>query len=57
VLEGTLSKKSRAEFAAYIVAGNEGPRPEDFRNNAEFRSGKIREAVGLLLSLPEYHAY
>jgi uncharacterized protein (DUF1800 family) len=57
VLEGTLSKKRRAEIAEFLVASDEGPKPDDFRNDREFRAGKIREAVGVLLSLPEYHAY
>ncbi len=50
VLEGTLSKKARAELAAYLIAGDEGPKPEEFRNDADFRSGKVREAVGMKTS-------
>jgi uncharacterized protein (DUF1800 family) len=57
VLDGTLSKKQRAEVAAFLVTADEGPKPDDFRNDRDFRAQKIREAVGLLLSLPEYHAY
>ncbi|HKI30257.1 MAG TPA: DUF1800 domain-containing protein [Gemmataceae bacterium] len=57
VLEGTLSKKTRAEIAEYLVAADEGPKPDDFRDNGDFRAQKVREAVGLLLSLPDYHAY
>ncbi|HEX5270625.1 MAG TPA: DUF1800 domain-containing protein [Gemmataceae bacterium] len=57
VLEGGLSKKSRAEIAEFLVTGDQGPRPEDFRADADFRAQKVRETVGLLLSLPEYHTY
>jgi uncharacterized protein (DUF1800 family) len=57
VLEGTLSKKQRADVAAFLVAADEGPKPDDFRNDRDFRAQKVRETVGLLLSLPEYHAY
>jgi uncharacterized protein (DUF1800 family) len=57
VLEGTLSKKQRAEIAAFLVAADEGPKPEQFSGDRDFRAGRIRETVGLLLSLPEYHAY
>jgi uncharacterized protein (DUF1800 family) len=57
VLEGALSKKKRAEVAAYLVAGDDGPRPDDFRKDGEFRAQKIREVVGVLLSLPEYQVY
>jgi uncharacterized protein (DUF1800 family) len=57
VLEGALSKKARAEVAGFLVARDEGPKPDDFRNDADFRAQKVREAVGLLLSLPEYQAY
>jgi uncharacterized protein (DUF1800 family) len=57
VLEGTLSKKQRAEIAAFLVAADEGSKPEQFTSDRDFRAQKIRETVGLLLSLPEYHAY
>jgi uncharacterized protein (DUF1800 family) len=57
VLDGDLSKKARAEIAEFLVATDVGPKPEDFRNDADFRAQKVREAAGLLLSLPEYHAY
>ena len=57
ILDGTLSKKKRAEIAEFLIATDEGPKPDDFRNNRDFRAGKIREATGVLLSLPEYQAY
>jgi hypothetical protein len=57
VLEGALSKKKRAEVATYLVAGDDGPKPDDFRKDGEFRAQKIREVVGVLLSLPEYQVY
>jgi uncharacterized protein (DUF1800 family) len=57
VLEGTVSKKTRAEIAEYLVAGDGGPKPEEFGSDRDFRAQRVREAVGLLLSLPEYHAY
>jgi hypothetical protein len=57
VLEGALLKKQRAEVAEYLIAGDDGPKAEEFRKDAEFRTQKIREAVGVLLSLAEYHAY
>ncbi len=57
VLEGALSKKSRAEIAEFLITSDEGPRAEQFRAEADFRAQRIRETVGVLLSLPEYHAY
>jgi uncharacterized protein (DUF1800 family) len=57
VLEGALSKKARAEISEFLITGDEGPKAEEFRTDADFRAQKVREAVGLLLSLPEYHAY
>jgi uncharacterized protein (DUF1800 family) len=51
VLEGTLSKKTRAEVAEYLGTG------EEFRSSEDVRAQKIRELVGVLLSLPEYQAY
>ncbi len=57
VLEGTVSKKTRAEIAEYLVAADGGPKPEEFSSDRDFRAQKVREVVGLLLSLPEYQVY
>jgi hypothetical protein len=57
VLEGALSKKSRAEIAEFLVSGDGGPKAEQFQGDADFRAQRVRETVGLLLSLPEYHTY
>ena len=57
MLEGALSKKARADVAEFLVAGDGGPKAEQFQADADFRAQRVRETVGLLLSLPEYHTY
>jgi uncharacterized protein (DUF1800 family) len=57
VLEETPSEKTRAAIADYLITSDEGPKPDEFRKDRDFRAQKVREAVGLLLSLPEYQAY
>ena len=43
VLEGTLSKKKPPEIAEFLIASDEGPKPDEFLNNRDFRAQKIRE--------------
>jgi uncharacterized protein (DUF1800 family) len=57
ILEGSLSRKNVAEVAEFLISGNAGPNPEEFRTNADFRAQKIREVVGVLLSLAEAQTY
>jgi uncharacterized protein (DUF1800 family) len=57
ILEGSLSRKKVAEVAEFLISGDAGPNPDEFRTNADFRSQKIREVVGVLLSLPDAQTY
>jgi hypothetical protein len=57
LLEGKLSETKRAEIANFLITKNDQPDPNEFRTNEEFRTQQVRAALGIMLSLPEYHAY
>ncbi len=57
VLEGGLSRKKVVEVAEFLIAGDDGPKPDEFRANADFRAERVRAAVGVLLSLAEAQTY
>lgn len=44
---------TRAALATYLQLGSDG-NPTEFENNAEFLDSKVRGAVALILSTPEY---
>ena len=55
LLDGELATEARADLAQLLVSNEQGPQPETFRNDPGFREQQVRQALGLLLSLPEYH--
>jgi len=57
LLQGELSPESRLEFERFLLAGDDGPQPESFRDDEGFRMLKVRQLVGVMLALPEYQAY
>jgi uncharacterized protein (DUF1800 family) len=57
LLEGDLPKEKRAEVARFLITGPEGEKPEQFRDDAGFRVQQVRAALGVIVSLPEYHTY
>lgn len=63
LVQGDLPAAARSELAVALVAGEgtEGAPADDarasFRDDEGFRAGRVREALGLVLALPEYHAY
>ena len=57
LFQGDLDAAKRGELARFLVTTGDGPRPERFRDDADFREHQIREALGVMMSLPEYHAY
>jgi uncharacterized protein (DUF1800 family) len=57
VLEGQLAADKRAEVANFLVVKDRKPQPDEFRKDADFRNHQIRQAIGVLLSLPEYSTY
>jgi uncharacterized protein (DUF1800 family) len=62
LLEDALSAEKRAEMVKFLVTVQEDgqepkERPERFRDDAEFREQQVRALLGVLLGLPEYHAY
>jgi uncharacterized protein (DUF1800 family) len=62
LLDGDLPAERRAELAKFLVTTQEeGQQPKEepdrFRDDADFREQQVRALVGVILSLPEYHAY
>jgi uncharacterized protein (DUF1800 family) len=57
LLDGELPAEKRAEVAKFLRTGPEGEKPEQFRDDADFRTQQVRAAVAVILSLPEYHTY
>jgi uncharacterized protein (DUF1800 family) len=55
VLEGRLGHETHSEIARFLVTKDGKPQPEAFRTDAGFRNGQVREALAVLLALPEYH--
>jgi len=55
--QGELGAETRQEFEAFLVRGDDGPHPEVFRDDEGFRTMKVRQLLGIMLSLPEYQAY
>jgi uncharacterized protein (DUF1800 family) len=56
VTQGDLSAEVRRDLAEFLVATDEGPNPEAYREDEGFRYEKNRAALATILSLPEYHA-
>jgi hypothetical protein len=56
LLQGELSPEARSDLAEFLVSTDEGRSLERFRDDDDFRTEKTRGALGLILSLPEYHA-
>jgi uncharacterized protein (DUF1800 family) len=57
LLQGDLPPEARRDLAEFLVTTDEGRKLEMFRDDGDFRNEKIRGALGLILSLPEYHTY
>jgi hypothetical protein len=49
--------EARRDLAEFLVTGDEGRNLEAFREDEDFRRQKSRTVLGMILSLPEYHAY
>jgi uncharacterized protein (DUF1800 family) len=57
LLQGDLAPEARRELAEFVVTSDDHRDLERFRDDDDFRREKARGALGLILSLPEYHAY
>ena len=57
LLQDDLPPEARRDLAEFLVTGEEGRNLEAFRDDDDFRRQKTREALGMILGLPEYHAY
>lgn len=55
--QGDLADKARAEVAAFLTNTEEGPNAEAFRDDENSRFDKTRQALAVLLSLPEFHTW
>jgi uncharacterized protein (DUF1800 family) len=57
LLQDDLSAEIRRDLSEFLITGDEGPSRDTFRDDDDFRRQKTREALGLILALPEYHGY
>jgi hypothetical protein len=69
LMQGDLSPDARAAIASFLVTPDEDDDEEEeegdkakrgaesFRDDQGVRSSRVRRALGVLLSLPEYQAY
>jgi uncharacterized protein (DUF1800 family) len=55
LLDGRLPPDKRAELARYMLLKEGKPNREAFQSDDDFRAHQTRNAVAVLLSLPEYH--
>lgn len=56
LLRGDLTPESRRSLADFLVTGEDGQKPESFREDEDFRREKTRGVLAIVLGLPEYHA-
>ncbi len=57
LLQGDLSADARQSLVKLLVATDDGPNPQLFRDDEGFRHERTRNALATVLALPEYHAY
>jgi uncharacterized protein (DUF1800 family) len=57
LFQGDISDENRLEFEKFLLAGDAGPAPEQFRDDDGFREMKVRQLAGVMLALPEFQAY
>jgi uncharacterized protein (DUF1800 family) len=57
LLQDDLGAEVRRDLSDFLITGDEGQNRDTFRDDDDFRRQKTRAAIGLVLALPEYHAY
>jgi hypothetical protein len=57
LLQDDLPAEARRDLAEFLVTGEEGRNVDAFRDDEDLRAQKTREELGMILGLPEYHAY
>jgi uncharacterized protein (DUF1800 family) len=57
LFQGDLAEDARREVSEFLIKTDEGPNADAFRDDEGFRSDKTRQALAVMLSLPEYHAW
>ncbi|HET6884036.1 MAG TPA: DUF1800 domain-containing protein [Pirellulales bacterium] len=57
LLQGDLAAAIRDQVVEFLTNTDEGPNADAFRNDEDFRFTKTRQALALMLSLPEYQCW
>jgi uncharacterized protein (DUF1800 family) len=57
LFQNELADETRRELAEFLVKTEEGSNAEAFRDDEGFRFDKTRQALAVMFSLPEYHAW
>ena len=57
LLHGELGKDAKAAMAELLIATDEGPNAQYFREDEGFRQERTRVVLSAILSLPEYHVF
>jgi uncharacterized protein (DUF1800 family) len=57
LMQGDLPAEARRGLTSFLIETDAGPQPDAFRDDADFRMQKIREAIAVVISLPEFHAW
>ncbi|HEV3004825.1 MAG TPA: DUF1800 domain-containing protein [Pirellulales bacterium] len=57
LMQGELASDVHSELAEFLVTTDEGRNDEPFRDDEDFRTDKTRQALAMILSLPEYQAW
>jgi uncharacterized protein (DUF1800 family) len=57
LFQDELPAATRNEMADLLVRNEEGPQPDAFKDDENFRTARTRNLLGLMLALPEYQAY
>ena len=53
---GDLADDVRADLAQFLITTDEGPNPDQYRDDQGMRTERNRGALATILGLPEYHA-
>ena len=57
LVQDDLAPEARRDLAEFLITSQEGRNLTQFHDDADVRRERTRAAIGLLLALPEYHAY
>jgi uncharacterized protein (DUF1800 family) len=57
LLQGDLPDDAKPKLLELVIKTDDGPNRQLFHDDAGFRHDRIRAALAVMLSLPEYHTY